>query len=131
MRGHEIKDIYWLEPSGEEMSNEDWKKPYIRCLGVGLVGGRIDELDEFGKLIRGDTFLLLLNAHFESIPFKLPAGEENELHWERVLDTADPKNEKPWPDSDGHAYPLQAPRWPCCGWSRSTPRIGARPTAKP
>jgi isoamylase len=41
--------------------------------------------------VQGDS-ILLLNAHYEAIPFTLPvryAGQE----WERVLDTADPHGE--------------------------------------
>ena len=96
-----------LEPSGQEMSDEDWRKDFVRCLGMGLVGGRIDEYDERGKLIRDDTFLLLINAHHETIPFTLPRGEEDRLRWDRVLDTSDPRDERPWtPEAD--VYPLQA-----------------------
>jgi glycogen operon protein len=108
LRGHEIKDIYWIEPTGEEMTDEDWAQPYVRCLGVGLVGGRIDELDEFGKRIRGDSFLLLLNAHHEPIPFTVPTGEDAEWHWERVVDTADPGDERPWEPGEDRVYPLEA-----------------------
>jgi glycogen operon protein len=106
IRGGEIKDIYWLDPDGKEMGDDDWSTGYIRCLGMGLVGGRIDERDEFGKLVRGKTFLLLINAHHESIPFSLSVGDEP-LPWRRVLDTADPRNEKPWPEAEGQAYPLE------------------------
>ena len=35
-----------------------------------------------------DTFLLLLNAHHEPIPFILPAHEAR-VRWELVLDTRD------------------------------------------
>jgi pullulanase/glycogen debranching enzyme len=35
--------------------------------------------------MRDDTFLLLINAHHEPIPFVLP-GEE-QLEWEQILDT--------------------------------------------
>ena len=48
------------------------------------------ELDERGEAIVGDTFLLLLNAHYEAMPFMLPATQEGQ-QWERLLDTADPQ----------------------------------------
>ena len=48
--------------------------------GVRLDGDLIGEVDERGEAIVGDT-MLLLNAHYEAIPFTLPAPRE-EL-WER------------------------------------------------
>ena len=87
IRGSDIKDISLVEPSGKEMSDEDWAG-FVRCLGVRLAGDRIDEVDERGEPIVGDTLLLLLNAHHERIPFALPATQAGQ-HWERLFDTAD------------------------------------------
>ncbi len=42
--------------------------------------------DRRGRAIRDDTFLVLLNAHYEPVPFVLP-GLRN-VEWELVLDTA-------------------------------------------
>src|SRR5262249_8278287 len=53
-----------------------------------LAGDVIGEVDERGDPIRGDTTLLLLNAHHEPIQFTLPATRA-EHHWERLLDTWD------------------------------------------
>jgi isoamylase len=77
---------------GQEMSEEAWSTGYVRCLGVRLAGDMIDDIDERGEPVQGDSILLLMNAHYEPIPFTLPvryAGQE----WERVLDTADPHGE--------------------------------------
>jgi glycogen operon protein len=49
-------------------------------------GDAPDLVDEHGEPVRDDTFLLLINAHFEAIPFLIP-GEEH-LEWELILDTA-------------------------------------------
>src|SRR6266571_3735800 len=86
-----IQDISWFEPSGQEMTEEGWNTGYTRCLGVRLAGDLIGEVDERGEDIVGDTMLLLLNAHYEVVPFTLPATWEGEL-WERLLDTADPQS---------------------------------------
>ena len=86
IRGAEVKDIYWLDPSGREMTDAAWNAPFVRSLGVLMVGDAIGDVDERGRLVSGDTLLLLLNAHFESVPFDLPAAGDGH-RWVRVLDT--------------------------------------------
>lgn len=48
IRGASVKDIYWLDPSGREMTDEAWNAPFVRSLGVLMVGDAIDEVDERG-----------------------------------------------------------------------------------
>lgn len=86
IRGTDIRDISWLEPSGGEMSDEDWSAGYVRCLGMRLVGNMIDDEDERGEPIVGDTLLVLMNGHWEAIPFTLPQHEPNR-QWECLFDT--------------------------------------------
>ncbi|MCA9143210.1 MAG: glycogen debranching protein GlgX [Planctomycetaceae bacterium] len=86
IRGSEVKDVAWLEPSGKEMPDAAWDSGYVRCLGMLLAGDQIDELDEHGKHVEGDTLLLLLNAHHEPIPFTLPRPANG--WWDLVFDTA-------------------------------------------
>ena len=74
IRGADVQDIAWLDPSGREMTDETWNSPDVRCLGVRLNGDAIDEVDERGERIVGDTLLLLLNAGDETIPF-VAAGD--------------------------------------------------------
>ena len=62
IRGADVKDISWLDPSGGEMTDEAWSTPDVKCLGVRLAGDVIDDVDERGEPIVGDTLLLLLNA---------------------------------------------------------------------
>jgi isoamylase len=87
IRGSDIKDLSWFGPNGEEMTDEAWDAGYVKCLGMRLAGDIIGEPDERGEAIVGDTLLILLNAHHEPIPFKLPAGR-SEHHWEVILDTS-------------------------------------------
>ena len=87
IRGSEIKDVMWFNPGGNEMSDEEWSSPFVRCLAMLLSGDTIDVLAFEGEPIRDQTFLLLINAHHETIPFVLP-GEEH-LEWHLVIDTAD------------------------------------------
>ena len=87
IRGAEVKDLSWLRPDRKEMTDEDWAKGYVRCLGVRLAGDAIDEKDPEGKPLLDETFLMLLNAHHEPRPFVLPAHKPG-VRWQPLLDTA-------------------------------------------
>ena len=89
IRGADVSDIAWLDPSGREMTDETWSSPDVRCLGVRLNGDAIDEVDERGGRIISDTLLLMLNAGEQPIAFTLPAIAVEE-RWETLIDTADP-----------------------------------------
>jgi isoamylase len=68
-----------------------------------LAGDRVDEVDERGRRIEGDTILMVLNAHHEGISFTLP-GTLAGQGWECLLDTSHPTA-----PPDGHPvqpYPL-------------------------
>jgi glycogen operon protein len=86
IRGSEVKDVAWLEPSGREMSDVAWNSGFVRCLGMLLAGDQISELGDHGQPVDGDTLLLLLNAHHEPIPFTLPRPANG--WWDLVFDTA-------------------------------------------
>ena len=87
IRGSEVKDIMWFNPGGIEMSDEEWTTGFVRTLGMLLSGNTIDVQDEYGELIRDDTFLLLCNAFHEAVNFVLPG--EAQIRWELILDTQD------------------------------------------
>jgi isoamylase len=93
IRGSEIKDISWFSPDGHEMTDEEWNAESVRYLGVRLAGDAINDVDELGERITGDTLLLLLNAHHEAVPFVLPAHKKG-TRWELTLDTADGRKGK-------------------------------------
>lgn len=87
IRGEGVHDILWLTPQGRPMSDADWNAGYIRCIGMRLEGQMTDEIDSRGRLITGDTLLILMNSHHETIPFRLPPAGEDE-YWQPLLDTA-------------------------------------------
>ncbi|MBA3295919.1 MAG: glycogen debranching protein GlgX [Acidobacteria bacterium] len=89
IRGAEVTDITWLDPSGREMTDEAWSSPGVRCIGMRLHGDAIDEADERGQRVVGDTLLVMLNGHDSDVPFLLPEIDASE-RWETLLDTADP-----------------------------------------
>jgi glycogen operon protein len=86
IRGLGVKDISWFCPDGTEMTDSDWAS-FVRCLGMQLAGTLVDEVDEIGRRIEGDTLLILLNAHHETLKFKLPECPPGE-HWQPLLDSA-------------------------------------------
>jgi isoamylase len=106
IRGTGIKDIGWLTPGGQEMSDTDWTTDFVKCLGVRLAGDLIGHVDERGEPVTGDTLLLLLNAHHEEVLFTLPAVDP-EHRWEPLLDTANGKVGQSLV-VEGAPYPLQA-----------------------
>jgi glycogen operon protein len=87
IRGAEIKDVTWFDPTEREMTDQGWNAGFVRCLGVLWAGDVIEDVDETGQRIEGETILILLNAHHEPIPFQLPS-HDHESRWQLVLDTA-------------------------------------------
>ena len=79
-----------------------------RCSVCGWRGDAIEEVDERGERIVDDTFLILLNAHWEPLPFVLPAHRRG-VRWEPVLDTRDATGRRRGPAlRGGHTYELEA-----------------------
>jgi glycogen operon protein len=88
------------------MTAEEWTNGVTRCLGLRLAGDAIEETDEAGEPIVGDTFLVLLNAHHEPIEFVLPAHRAR-VRWELVLDTRACDAGSPRSFKVGDRYPLE------------------------
>jgi len=106
IRGSDIKDISWFTPSGQEMSDSDWDAGFAKCLGVRLAGDLIGDVDERGEPIRGETLMVLLNAHHEALPFMLPTTKP-EHHWECLIETYNPARQVP-PLGSGEKFELKA-----------------------
>lgn len=107
VHGSKVKDIVWLTPQGCEMSAEEWDRDFARCLGFYLAGDALEELDARGRPIRDASFLVLVNADTESIPFVLPRFHEGTA-WLVVLDTRYDAGLLPDGRFDaGHTYALQ------------------------
>jgi isoamylase len=85
--GENIKEVMWLRPDGQEMTQNEWDMPFTRCVGVYLAGAAIERIDGRGKPVSDDDFLVLFNAHHEAIPFVLPEFRAGST-WMSVLDTA-------------------------------------------
>ena len=88
IRGEELKEIYWLDSTGKQMSDDAWNAGFVRSLGMLLLG-HCSQIDERGACIIGDHLLILMNAHFETIPFTLPKEVQRVQGIERLFDTSD------------------------------------------
>jgi glycogen operon protein len=92
-RGHDgtaepgTADLTWLRPDGREMVADDWRRGDAHAVAVHLNGDEISEPDAQGGRVVDDSFLLLLNAHWEPVAFTLPVAPYGE-HWHAVVDTA-------------------------------------------
>jgi glycogen operon protein len=93
IHGTSVKDIYWFEPSGKEMTEAAWHAASCRSLGVGLVGTQMEEIDVHGNAITDDTLLIFFNGQTDPLPFQFPERAKQVAYAERILDTADPNPE--------------------------------------
>ena len=71
------------------MDDAAWQAGSVRTLGMLLSGTAIQEVDERGEQITGDTVLVLLNGHTDTVTFTLPPVEDSQP-WRRVVDTFEP-----------------------------------------
>ena len=90
--GTHTKDVTWIRPNGQEMTDEAWEDPYNQSIGMLLFGRAADEVDIRGRSAPAETLLLLLNAGTRSHSYTLPRMETPGL-WEELLNTARPG---PW-----------------------------------
>jgi isoamylase len=102
-----LADIVWFTPGGEEMSDEDWEQGFAKSLAVFLNGSAMRELDQRGTPVTDNSFLLLFNAHYESLGFILPPDDFGE-RWEVELDTAAPSAEVEQPYKAGDTIEVDA-----------------------
>ncbi len=104
IHGDGVRDIFWFNPDGCEINDEEWTHDYARCLGLYLPGAGLQERDERGHPLVDDNFLLLCNAHHEEISFVLPVPGDETL-FEVVLDTALPQGQP----TEGFQHPSEDP----------------------
>jgi glycogen operon protein len=97
INGSDLHDIGWFTRDGKLMTHENWRQDFAKSLMVFLNGEAIPSPDLWGRKIFDDSFLFLVNAHYEPLEFTLPDplwGDE----WEWVLDTGRggfPEEEQP------------------------------------
>jgi isoamylase len=88
-QGSGLPDVWWFRPDGRRMTRRDWDDPERHVLGVFLNGDEIADLGPHGEPVRDDSFLLLVNAHFEDVQFTLPVRRFGAA-WTHELCTFEP-----------------------------------------
>jgi isoamylase len=90
-RHSSTKSVRWFRSDGKDMGTEDWETGgWMRTLGMYLDGHGPEVTDAEGKRVSDDDFLLLLNAHHESVDFHIPEAQEKSK-WQVEVDTARPE----------------------------------------
>jgi isoamylase len=86
-----VKDVTWINCSGDEMKDDQWSDSTMRCFGM-LIDGRAQAT---GIKKRGgdSTILLVFNAAAEGVRFTLPECPGGE-HWTLLADTNLPDGEE-------------------------------------
>lgn len=84
-----VKDVTWIREDGRELSEGDWHDSERRTLGMLVHGKATDEVDERGRLITGNTLLLVVNGGDETVEFRLPELDDPGL-WRMLVNTARP-----------------------------------------
>jgi glycogen operon protein len=98
-KGEQLPDVWWMRPDGRRMTRRDWDNTESRAIGVFLNGEELRAETKDGEPVRDESFLLLFNAHFEDITFRLPARRFG-AHWEVVLSTGRFEGDRRTPGAD-------------------------------
>jgi glycogen operon protein len=97
----EVKDLTWINASGNEMRQEDWEDANMHCFGM-LIDGRARPT---GVAQRGTeaTMLIVLNAHYDLVQFTLPSAVGG-ASWRLLIDTNVPDKDDKQAFGIGEAY---------------------------
>ncbi|GAB3332378.1 glycogen debranching protein GlgX [Larkinella ripae] len=91
---YQAEEVTWLRTDGKPMTETNWDDGITRCIGLLIDGTKVDEQDENGEPIGEGRLLLILNAFWESVPFKLP--KMGRKHTWQVLVNTDLDAEVPY-----------------------------------
>jgi isoamylase len=88
IKGIGLEDIAWFQPSGDEMTDENWDQDHAKSLGVYLNGHGLRMTGPKGEHIVDDSFYIIFNAAHHDLDYVLPPGKFG-MQWIRIIDTAD------------------------------------------
>lgn len=84
-----IPQVEWFDHTGSIMDMDDWQNTHAFSMMIYLNGSDIPEVDWYGNRMVDNDFILIFNAHYESIMFTLP-DERYGRKWQLVVDTHNP-----------------------------------------
>ncbi|HTV80059.1 MAG TPA: glycogen debranching protein GlgX, partial [Steroidobacteraceae bacterium] len=96
-----IKDLTWINASGNEMTQEQWADDLMKCFGM-LIDGRSRPT---GLRQRGTeaAMLIVMNSHHDLVNFTLPEYPDGAT-WELILDTDVPDRAEPYKGKTGDVF---------------------------
>ena len=86
----DVKDVTWINASGDEMEGSDWGDAAMKCFGM-LIDGRA-QATGIRKPGSDTTMLIVVNAYHDMVTFTLPDCTNGES-WELVFDTNVPERD--------------------------------------
>lgn len=78
----EARDVTWLKTNGQPIADDEWEDN-MRCFGM-LLDGTVPPRPD-AQHTTSQTLLLVLNGHYEAVPFTLPVYRHGS--WQRLVDT--------------------------------------------
>jgi isoamylase len=94
-----VKDVVWLSPAGDEMTDAHWSDPQTRCFGALFEGrAKVSSIPRPGT---DATVLLIVNGWHEAIEFTVPKTHEK-ANWIRLVDTTLDKQDSLMLEEESH-----------------------------
>jgi isoamylase len=91
LTGAAAAELRWYNCAGEPVSDGQWSDPTMHAIAVYLDGTDAPDEADDGTPLLDDDFLILVNAYWEDVEFKLPEVREYEQTWSVELDSYDPQ----------------------------------------
>lgn len=88
IKGLGVEDIAWFQPSGNEMTEENWTNDFAKSLAIYLNGRSLRSVGSHGEMMLDDNFYIIFNAYHLPLNYSLPL-EKYGTNWVKVLDTAE------------------------------------------
>lgn len=86
VEGSDLHDIIWFTHFGEKMTQAHWETAHAKSLVVFINGMGIPAMDDVGRRIVDDDFLVLFSADAGALEFSIPTVPPD-VGWRVVVDT--------------------------------------------
>ena len=96
-----VRDVTWINASGESMQDGEWGDANMKCFGM-LIDGRA-QATGVRRPGQDTTMLIVVNAHHDMVSFTLPECT-NGTGWELMVDTNAPERDDAQQFNIGDVY---------------------------